>query len=42
MSNQVDIIIQIASEVIVDTIGRPTSVPNELALRHLVFDVRTR
>ena len=42
MANQVYIVIQVTSKLVVDASDGATCVPDKLPLRHFVFDVRTR
>jgi len=42
VANQVYIVIQVSGKLVVDAGDGATRVPDELPLRHFVFDVRTR
>jgi len=41
VANQVNIVIQVSSKLVIDAGDGATCVPDELPLRHFVFDVRT-
>lgn len=40
VANQVYVVVEVAHKVVRDVVRRPASVPDELPLGHLVFDVR--
>lgn len=40
VANQVDVVVQVAHKVVGDVVRRPAGVADELALGHLVLDVR--
>jgi len=42
MANEVNVVVQVSSKLIIDAGDSATCVADELSLRHFVFDVRTR